>query len=131
MVRRAYEEGYQRRTVDIADLREVFSDDFVWHSRAEFPGRKQYRYDEVPQLWADLDETYAEFELVPQEYTEVGDYVVVTVENSARLRGSDVRIDSTIFHVWHVLNGKPQAAWGYTDRAEAFAAASGEPEEGP
>ena len=40
-----------------------------------------------------------------------------------------MRIESTIYHVWHVLDGKPQAAWGYTTRAEAFAAAGAAPDQ--
>jgi hypothetical protein len=119
-VRLAYEVAYAQRSVD--DVRDAFAEDYVFHSRPEFPGRLSYRADDMPQLWADLDETYTEFSLVPEDFAPVGDYVVVTLRQSARLRASDARIESTIYHVWHVQNGVPQETWGYSTREEALEA---------
>jgi hypothetical protein len=119
-VRLAYDIAYAQRSVE--NVREAFAEDFVFHMRAEWPGRSLYRIDEMPQLWADLDETYAEFRLVPEEFFPAGECVIVTIKQSARLRGSDARVDSTIFHVWQIREGKPQQAWAYRSRSEALEA---------
>jgi ketosteroid isomerase-like protein len=81
-----------------------------------------YRLEELPQLWADLDDTYTEFSLVPEDFALVGEYVVVIVRVSARMRASDARIEETLCHLWHVRDGKAREAWSYNTRAEALEA---------
>lgn len=120
IARLAYE-SYARRAVD--RFRDRFADDFRFHTRAEFPGRSVHSLDEMPQIWADLDETYTEYSLVPGDFVDLGDYVLVTLTQSARLRGSDARIEMTIYHLWHIRDGKAREAWTYSDRAEAVEAA--------
>jgi len=102
---------------------DVVADNFVWHQRAEWPGLSLYRVEDLPQLWADLDDTYTEFTLVPQDFTAAGEYVMVTVRTSARMRAGDTRIDSTLYQVWHLRNGKVREAWTYSTEAEALEAA--------
>ncbi len=121
IVRAAYEVAYVERSVD--GLRDRFANDFVWHSRPEWPGDATYEVDEMPGLWADLDETFSEFELVPAAFEEVTEgYVLVTVDQSACLRGSEIRVETTLWHLWHV-DGKPKEAWVFNDRREALRAA--------
>ena len=120
-VRLAYEVAYVQRSVE--NVRDAFAPDFVWHTRGEWPGRSTYGVEEMPQLFADLDETHGDFDLVAEDFTPIGDYVIATVRQSARLRGSDARIESTIYHLWHVPQGRPREAWGFSDRAEALEAA--------
>ena len=124
LVRLAYEVAYAQRSLE--GVRELFPEDFVFHSRPEFPGPPRYRVDDMPQLWADLDETYTEFDLVPEEFTVVKDHVVVTISQSARLRASEMRIETTIYHVWQFRDGTPLAAWAYGERSEALRAAGQE-----
>jgi ketosteroid isomerase-like protein len=119
-VRRLYEVAYAQRSVE--NVRDAVDEGFVWHQRPEWPGRSQYRADDMPQLLADLDDTYAEFSLVPEDFAPVGEYVVVTARTSARLQASEARIDGTLFHVWHLRDGKAQEAWTYGTRAEALEA---------
>ncbi len=127
IVRLAYDVAYAERSVE--RVREKFADDFTWHNRGEFPGRHLFRVDEMPQLWADLDDTYSDFSLVPAEFVAEGEYVIVTIRMSARPRASNARVEGTIWHVWHVVDGKPREGWAYGDRREAFEAA-GVPEPG-
>jgi ketosteroid isomerase-like protein len=117
-VRRLYEVAYAQRSVE--NVRDAVDESFVWHQRPEWPGRSQYRADDMPQLWAELDDTYAEFSLVPEDFAPVGEYVVVTARTSARMRASEARIDSTLFHVWHLRGGRAREAWTYGTRAEAL-----------
>ncbi|MDQ4040660.1 MAG: ester cyclase [Actinomycetota bacterium] len=119
-VRLAYEVAYVERSVE--KVRDAYDEDYVFYTRPEWPGRNAYRTDEMPELWADVDQTYSDFSLAADDFEAIGDYVVVTVKQSARLRGSDARIDDTIYHVWHVLNGRPRETRGYSGRDEALEA---------
>src|SRR4051812_92531 len=117
-VRRAYEVAYAERSVE--GLVDVAAENFIWHQRTEWPGLSVYRLEDLPQLWADLDDTYTEFTLVPEDFRAVGEYVMVTVRTGARIRAGDTRIDSTLYHVWHLRDGKVREAWTYTTPAEAL-----------
>ncbi|MDQ3729060.1 MAG: nuclear transport factor 2 family protein [Actinomycetota bacterium] len=120
IVRRAYEESYAQRSVE--PTREFASDDFRFHARADFPGQTSYGIDEMTKLWSDMDETYSEYSLKAEEFVDHGDYVLVSLAQSARLRGSETRVESAVYHVWEVREGKVIAAWGFSDRAEALEA---------
>lgn len=118
LVRIAYDVAYAQRSV--AGVRDRFADDFVWHSRPEFPGRAAYTADEMPDLWADLDETFSEFTLTPTRFEERGDFVLVAVEISSRLRDSEARIKDTVWHLWRFREGKACEAWAFSDRRQAL-----------
>jgi hypothetical protein len=119
-VRFAYREGYARRTVE--NLRERVADDFQFHMRPGWPGRPVYSLDEMPQIWADLDDTYTEFSLVPESFVAVGDYVLVTIRTSARLAGSETRLESTIWHVWLFSHGTVLETRTFDNKEDAFEA---------
>jgi hypothetical protein len=120
-VRLAYEVAYVNRSVE--GVRDRFAPDFIWHSRAEWPGKKSYGVDEMPELWADLDDTFSEFELIPTAYEEVSpSHVLVTVRQGFRLRGGESRVEITLWHLW-LVEGLPREAWVFADRASALAAA--------
>ena len=121
MVRFAYDVAYAARNIE--RVRDRFTHDFVWHARPEWPGRAAYSADEMTELWADLDETYSEFELVPVEFEQLGsDHVLVKVLMSSCLRGTDARIENTMWHLWRIED-KPSEAWGFSTRTEALEAA--------
>ena len=122
LVRRAYDVAYVERSVE--NVRALASDDWVFHGRPEFPGRQVYRMEEMPEIWADLDETYSEFSLTPEDFTPIGkEHVVVRIKTSARLRGSELRMDATQYHIWHVQAGKLRETWACNTRQEALEAA--------
>jgi ketosteroid isomerase-like protein len=121
VVRRAYRVAFAERSVE--KVMDVVDESFVWHQRPEWPGRSLYRMEEVPQLWADLDEAFAEFSIVPEDFDAAGEYVVVTVRIGARMRTSEARIESMLYHLWHMQDGKALEAWTYNTRAEALEAA--------
>lgn len=121
IVRAAYEVAFAQRNVE--GVLDRFAEDFTWQQRDEFPGRTTYGPMEMPQLWAELDDTYSELNMVPVEFADAGDYVVVTVDTSARLRGSDSRIETTIWHVWRMRDGLAVEGRAYGSRREAAEAA--------
>ena len=122
LVRLAYDVAYTERSIE--GIRDLVAPGWVFHGRPEFPGRQVYGIDEMPQLWADLDETYSEFNLIPADFTPVDDdFVVVTIRTSACLRGSQARVEATQYHGWRVRAGKLQEAWACNTRQEALEAA--------
>ncbi len=123
IVRFAYEEGLAKRTTDHPDTPERFADDFRFHARRGFPGRPVYRLDQVTELWADLDATFTDYSIYPDGYESIGEYVLVRIRQSARLKGSDKRLDDTLYHLWHVVDGKAKEGWAYGRREEALEAA--------
>ena len=74
-------------------------------------------------LWADLDMTFADHSLVPTHYEAIGTYVLVTLRQTARLRGSNQELNETIYQLWLLTEGMVQETWTYTQRAEALEAA--------
>lgn len=119
IVRQAYDVVFAQRNVDA--VLDRFAPHFTWHQRAEWPGRPTYTASEMPQLWADLYETYPGMNLEPVEFEEAGDYVIVTVETSSGIRGSDsARVEARIWHVWHMRDGLALEGWAFADHEEAL-----------
>jgi hypothetical protein len=119
-IRLAYSEGYAPRSVE--GLRERFAEDFCFHMRPNWPGRPAYGLEEMTELWADLDQTYTEYHLAPVDLVPAGDRVMVTLSQSARMRGSDARVESTIWHVWEIRDGKARQAWVLDSETDALEA---------
>jgi hypothetical protein len=118
LIRDAYKEGYETRSVE--GMRDRVAPGFRFHMRPGFPGRPVYLFDEMPQIRADLDDTFTEYELVPEDFISLGDYVLVTIRQSARVRESDTRIETTVWHLWHIEAGKVLEACTFDDREEAL-----------
>lgn len=127
LIRRAYDEGYANRTVE--SLRGSVADDFQFHMRAGWPGRPTYGFDEMTQAWADLDDTFTEFQLAPTGFVSAGEFVIATLRQSARMRGSEARIEATIWHVWRVVDGLVREAWVFDEHDDALRAAGMHPKE--
>src|SRR3954454_18118634 len=117
-VRRAYEVAYAERSVE--GVMDVVAENFVWHQRAEWPGLPCTGLKTCRSFGRTLDDTYTEYSLVPEHFRAVGEYVMVTVRTGARMRAGDARIDSTLYHVWHLRDGKVREAWTYSTQAEAL-----------
>ena len=128
IVRFAYEEGHARRTVDAPGFEERIAPEYRFHGRPGFPGQTVYRLEEMPALWADLDATFVDHSLVPTRYEDLEPYVLVTLRQTARLRGSDQRISETIYMLWFLSGGRIQETWTFTDKAAAIEAAKSAPD---
>ena len=124
IVRWVYEKGFAARTVDVPGAEQRIAADYLFHTRPDFPGRDAYGLDQMVELWADLDETWTDHSLVPERYEPIGPaHVLVTVRQTARLRGSDRRLAEMLYMLWHLTEGKAQETWTATDRDEALKAA--------
>jgi ketosteroid isomerase-like protein len=92
----------------------------VWNPIEELPtqGHEAVR--------ASLDHWKAEwedYEVVPEEFVDIGDQVVVTVRLRGRGRGSGVQIDARFYDVYTLRDGKIVRMDQFTDRSEALEAA--------
>jgi len=50
------------------------------------------------------------------------DHVLVTLRQTARLRGSDQRLVESLYMLWQLSEGRVQETWTFTDRMQALAA---------
>lgn len=90
-------------------------------------GRSYKGLDGVVRYVHDVGRVWDELEVIPQEYDELGDCVLVTGRLRARREGSFL-IDEPAHWVFEFRNGKILRACAYTDRdaaLTAFAIANG------
>jgi hypothetical protein len=123
IVRWVYEQGFARRTIDLPGAEDRMAAGYRFHTRPDFPGRSAYRLDQMVELWADLDATWADHSLVPESYEPIGPaHVLVTLRQTARLRGSDQQLVERLYMLWHLSDGRAQETWTSVDRAQVLGA---------
>jgi uncharacterized protein len=117
----AIKAGYEAvGTGNVEDLLAIVDPDVVIRDRPESPDPRTYRgHDGVRQAIASSDESFAEFELHPEEFIAAGDYVVVVLRMKGTGRGSGVTVEERIAHQWKVRDGKVVALQVYSDPDEA------------
>ena len=64
-----------------------------------------------------------DYELIPEEFADVGDRVVVTVRFRARGRGSGVEVDARLYDVFTLRGGKIVRMDQFAEQSEALEAA--------
>ena len=101
----------------MADDIELKQPDEIGGGEGTYRGR-----DGVARAVHELLEFLDEFEAVPEEFIEAGDYVVVLVRLRGRARGSGVPVDGAFAHVWRFRGDKADLWHAYPDRREALKA---------
>jgi ketosteroid isomerase-like protein len=92
-------------------------------SRRVVPDRAEYRgHDGLLSLIADWTEGFTDWTFEPEEFTELGDHVVVRIRQSGRGAESGVPVEAVNWTVYHVVGGKIVSLGIYTDPESAFAA---------
>jgi ketosteroid isomerase-like protein len=71
-----------------------------------------------------LADVFDDIEIVPQEFLQVGDQLVVTIHTAARGRTSRITVENRIVHVWTIRDGKATRFRVYPTREQALAAAA-------
>jgi ketosteroid isomerase-like protein len=102
---------------------EVYAEDMEWGWSEEFPGLAGvYRdsRDPNPRLQAWLCE-WEEWRAVPEEFLEIGDWVVVLARYRGRGRGSGVEIVQEGAHVFKLRDGKVVRMEIFASRERALA----------
>jgi ketosteroid isomerase-like protein len=95
--------------------------DIVVRDRPESPDPRTYHgYQGVRDALAASDETFANFELEPEEFIGEGEYVVVVLTMRGTGRGSGITVEERIAHQWKVRDGKAVELQVYSDPDDAL-----------
>jgi uncharacterized protein len=107
---------------DLDGATENFADDIRWENpeAPQLPntGVTQGR-DAVKQLFADLDNYWESFTIVPYEFIESGDTVVVLSHSEAQGKDTGKQVKLPWVHVWRFSGGKVTEVQALTDTALA------------
>jgi uncharacterized protein len=107
---------------DLDGATENFADDIRWENpeAPQMPnnGVTQGR-DAVKQLFADLDNYWESFTIVPDEFIESGDTVVVLSHSEAKGKETGKQVKLPWVHVWRFSGGKVTEVQALTDTALA------------
>ena len=91
----------------------------VWNPIEELPTQG---HDAVRSSLAHWKAEWDDYEVMPEEFVDVGDRVVVTVRLHGRGRGSGVEIDARFYDLYTLRDGLIVRMDQFTERSEAVAA---------
>ena len=80
-------------------------------------------HDAVRASTARWKSEWDDYELIPEEFADAGDRVVVTVRFRARGRGSGIEVDARLYDVFTLHDGKIVRMDQFTEHSEALEAA--------
>jgi uncharacterized protein len=119
LMQRGYEAFAQG---DMETIRSIWTDDFEWQGTdyEPLPGSGLIRGpDAVFQMFGELGQYWDEFRVVPDEFVEQGDTVVVLGHNEARAKSGGEQIKIPFVHVWRMADGKARRVQVLGDTAVA------------
>jgi ketosteroid isomerase-like protein len=112
----AFQEGNLSRMLDL------MADDLVTY-RADPDGATYHGKEGFLQATADWTEDFSEWSVIPEEFVDAGDCVLVRVRQMARGEASGIPVEGEFWFVFE-MRGKRVAKWSfYIRRGEAFEAA--------
>jgi ketosteroid isomerase-like protein len=85
--------------------------------------RRPRGHDAVRANLAHWEGEWDDYEVIPEEFLDLGDRVVVTVRLRGRGHGSGVEIDARFYEIYTLREGKIIRMDEFTDRADALEAA--------
>jgi ketosteroid isomerase-like protein len=89
----------------------------VWNPIEELPTQG---HDAVRASLAHWKAEWDDYKVMPEEFVDAGDRVVVTVRLGGRGRGSGVEIDARFYDVYTLCDGKIVRMDQFTERSEAL-----------
>jgi uncharacterized protein len=92
----------------------------VWNPIEELPSQG---HDAVRASLARWKAEWDDYELVPEEFVDMGDRVVATVRLRGRGRGSGVEIDARFYEVFALRGGRIVRMDQFAERSQAVEAA--------
>jgi ketosteroid isomerase-like protein len=105
--------------VDVDEALTYADPGIVWNPIEESPTQG---HDAVRASLARWKGEWDDYRLMPEEFVERGDRVVVTVRLGGRGRGSGVEIDARFYDVYTLRDGKIVRMDQFTERADALEA---------
>ena len=112
-----------RRFLVVDDLDEALADvdpGIVWNPVEESSAQG---HDPVRASTARWKSEWDDYELIPEEFADMGDRVVVTVRFRARGRGSGIEVDARLYDVFTLRGGKIVRMDQFAEQSEALEAA--------
>ena len=96
------------------------------HDRPEIPDPRVYRgHEGVLSALSASRATFERLDMVPEEFVDAGDRVIVVFRFVGKGRESGVPIDERLAHVWTIRDGKAVRLDVHSGRDEALRAAAG------
>ena len=111
-----------RRFLSVVDADEALTyadPGIVWNPIEELPTQG---HDAVRASLAHWKAEWDDYKVMPEEFVDRGDRVVVRVRLRGRGRGSGVEIDARFYDVYTLRDGKIVRMDQFTERAEALEA---------
>ena len=103
---------------------DLLDDELEWDTTALLPDGTVYRgRAEIKAYWTDVWDRWDELQVVPDEWLESVDCVVMLGRLQGRGAGSGVPIESLWHQVWRFENDRLVRCENYSDRDEALQAA--------
>jgi uncharacterized protein len=99
-----------------------FDPDAELRELPNLPGTVHRGHDGLREWAESLKETWEEYRFEPEEFTDAGEFVLVSVRARGRGLGSGAPAEMQVFHVFELRDGKVLRVGGYIDRAEALEA---------
>jgi ketosteroid isomerase-like protein len=115
---RSFTEAYLRG--DHVRAVSYLAPDVFYEVGQELPVR---RPDELLATWKRWEAEWERIELIPEEYIDAGDQVVVVVRYSGRGRASGIELEERSFEVHTLRDGKVARKREFKTRSEALEAA--------
>jgi len=120
IIRKGYE-GVNNR--DFSFMRRLWADDVELVLPPEFPGTQTARGPEgFLSAMAELEEAVKDIRYEPEELLDVEDRVLATVRFTAIARHTDIAMDTLVYWLYTIRDGKVVKMVVYLDRAEALEA---------
>jgi ketosteroid isomerase-like protein len=91
----------------------------VWNPIEELPTQG---HEAVRASLAHWKAEWDDYRVVPEEFVDMGDHVVVTVRLGGRGRGSGVEIDARFYDLYTLRDGKIVRMDQFSERSEALEA---------
>ena len=105
---------------DRAEAEAIFDPNFVMNPTEEGPS---YGLDAIRDNFEHWKGAWEELEVTAEEFIDAGDRVLVTEHHSGRGRGSGIEVDTRLYSVYTLRDGKVVRADEYIERGEALEAA--------
>ena len=106
--------------VDVDEALTYADPAIVWNPIEELPTQG---HDAVRASLARWKAEWDDYKVMPEEFVDRGDCVVVTVRLRGRGRGSGVEIDARFYDVYTLRGGKIVRMEQFTERSQALEAA--------
>jgi uncharacterized protein len=98
-----------------------FAPDFEGHDREEIPDpAHSVGLEGAREALANMVELFDEYEIVPVEFVEGEEHVVVVAHQRGRGRASGAEVKDEIVHVWTVKDGKTSGLRAFSSKQDAL-----------